>query len=174
MVQPFNSKLKRLGGFFFVGVVLACAFLYVYFWNKPPKEGELIRNFQAHRASYEKLRDMLKADQQLLRVADWGVETAKAGIIKPPNGGFPVDRYNEYIALLKEVGGKAAYRGRGEYPESVSVLVWASGWAADTKHIQICWFEHSPLSETSIVAQSSKGRGSTFRHIEANWYLWED
>lgn len=155
-----------------MGAVLAGALLAFYLWTKPPNDETVIRNFEGHRGAFEQLRDMLKADTQVVRVAEWGVETTNApGTVKPPNGGLPVDRYDEYLLLLRNVGGKVAYRGRGEYPESVGIVVWASGFAADTRHIAVCWFEHPRLSGPSSVALGADGHSQTFKHIEGDWYL---
>src|ERR1700694_2501943 len=123
-------------------VVLGGLLLYVRSGNRPPREKDLIENFHAHRTTYERLRDMLQADEDLLRLASWGVETTKSmGPVAPLEAGFPIDRYDQYLVLLRETGGIGAFRGRGEHPESVSVGVWASGGAGDTRHVQVCWGE---------------------------------
>jgi len=95
-----------------VGFALIWAFLVIVFpIRKPPKEKDVIQNFHAHRAAYERLRDMLLEDKNLLRVADWGVQTTKTiGTSKPPTRDFPLKRYNEYLALLREAGGQIALR----------------------------------------------------------------
>ena len=170
--------MKRLRVIFlsFV-VVLGGVLLYVHSNSKPPKEGKLIENFRAHRDAYERLRDMLQADDQLLRVASWGVETTTSGINVPPEGDFPVGRYNEYLALLRETGGIGAFRGRGAHPDSVSIGVWASGWAADTRHVHICWVDHEPANQVASMEdyyQTPKPRHPVFRHIDGNWYIWAD
>jgi hypothetical protein len=160
----------------FVAVVF-CFLAIVFPSNKPPREGKLIENFNAHRAAYERLRDMLQADDQLLRVASWGVETTKSGINVPPEGDFPIGRYNEYLALLRETGGIGAFRGRGARPDSVSIGVWASGWAADTRHVHICWVDQEPANQVASLEdyyQTPKPRHPVFRHIDGNWYLWAD
>src|SRR2546430_9895575 len=110
--------MKRLGIIFLlIIVVLGGLFLYIRSGNRPPGEKELIESFYAHRTAYERLRDMLQADEQLSRVASWGVETTKSvGIHIPPEGDFPVDRYHEYLELLKQTGGGLALRRSGERP----------------------------------------------------------
>jgi len=154
-----------------------CFLAIVFPSNKPPREEKLVENFYAHRAAYERLRDMLQADDQLLRVASWGVETTKSGINVPPQGDFPIGRYNEYLALLRETGGIGAFRGRGAHPESVSIGVWASGWAANTRHVHICWVNQEPANQVASLEdyyQTPKPRHPVFRHIDGNWYLWAD
>src|SRR5712664_2028951 len=113
-------KVKRIivGCLFcvaFTSAVLVGLFLYLRHTSGPPKEAKLIKNFTEHRAAFEKLRDMLLADTQVRRVADWGVETTK-GTFSPVAGRFPDDRYNQYLGLLKQAGGELAYRVEGEHP----------------------------------------------------------
>jgi hypothetical protein len=54
--------------------------------NKPPREEKFIANFNVHHAAYERLRDMLLEDKELLRVATWGIETKKVALSRPPSG----------------------------------------------------------------------------------------
>jgi len=177
------TQLRNLGRMLLGAIALSFvallggAFIYVWSSSRPPRESKLIENFRAHRAAYERLRDMLEADQQLLRVASWGVETTKSGINRPPEGDFPIGRYNEYLALLRETGAIGTDRGRGAHPESVSILVWALGWAGDTRHVEICWVEHPPANEVSNLDdyyRTPKPRSPVFRHVDGNWYLWAD
>jgi hypothetical protein len=178
MTKIWNTGFKRLVIVLTPVAVLAAAFLYFSSSTNPPKERTLIENFHTHRSAYERLRSMLLADEGLLRVASWGVETTKSiGTHTPPDGDFPVDRYHEYLELLKQTGGLGASRGRGEHPDSVGVLVWASGWAADTRHVEICWLEHEPANQVASLDdyyKTPKPRHPIFRHIDGNWYLWAD
>lgn len=98
-------------------VAIAGLVLIVLPTSKPPREEKVIENFNTNRPAYERLRVLL-ADDQLLRVAEWGVETdSPMGIHHPREGGFSVDRYHEYLSLVKEVGAIGASRGRrGEHP----------------------------------------------------------
>lgn len=159
----------------FLGAVLWIAFVFVFPRSKPPLESKLIENFYAHRAAYERLRDMLLADNQLLQVVGWGVETTKrVGIYEPPEGGFPVNRYNEYLALLRETGGKGASREGGEHPGLVCVWVWVSGWAGDTRHVDVCWVDQEPTNQVASLDdfyKTPKPRSPVFKRIEGNWSL---
>ncbi len=116
---------------------------------------------------------MLLADDGLERVAIWGIETTNSVITKPPAGGFPASRFNEYVSLLKDIGGEGAFRDRGQNPD-VGVLVWASGWAGDTRHIAIYWLNHKPSNEVASLDdfyRTPKPRHSVFRHLDGDWYL---
>jgi hypothetical protein len=160
----------------FVLVLGGCVY---WFTPRPPSEAKLIQNFNEHRADFENLRDMLQADTNLTRVASWGVETRNPVFLGIPTGeNFPVERYNQYLALLKNVGGFVASRDEGEHPDP-SIVVWGWGWAGDTKHIGICWLDREPTNQISTLS-GYKGqsvypnREVTFRHIDHNWYFWVD
>jgi len=170
------STMTRLGAVLFLVVgAIAGLFFYLQWASEPPKEKELIENFYAHRAAFERLREMLQADEQVVRVAEWGVETTKSFIPHiPPEGDFSVARYREYLEVLKQAGGKVALRGSGEHVEPC-IGVWASGWAGDTRHIDICWLFQAPSNQVTNLDsyyQTPKPRRPVFRHIEGNWYLW--
>jgi hypothetical protein len=160
--------------------VFGCTILLVYLtMPRPPTDGELIQNFNKNRSAFEQLREMLQADKNLRRVASWGVETRHPSYLGEASGSsFPVDRYKRYLALLKEAGGKLASREEGEHGDP-SILVWAWGWAGDTKHIGVCWLEEPPTEQISTLdgyhgQNRSSERQVAFRHIDGKWYLWTD
>ncbi len=176
--------MKRAAVIF--GVIVCCCIagvvgLSVYFVssNRPPKEAKLIRTFHAHRAKFERLREMLQADAQVVRLADWGVVTTNSVVPRiPPEGNFPVSRYSEYMDLLKQVGGYVAYRGEGQNANP-SVLLWASGFAGNTRHVGLSWMDQAPTNQiTSLdgyqAASKFGDRHVVFRHLDSNWYLWTD
>jgi hypothetical protein len=169
-------KILAIVFLFFVVAFGGCAY---FFAPRPPKETKLIQNFNDHRATFEQLRDMLQADTNLTRVASWGVETRKPVFLGyPPGGNFPVDRYNKYLALLKEAGGLVATRDEGEHSDP-NIVVWGWGWAGDTKHIGICWLDEEPTNQIDTL-DGYKGRNVypntvvVYKHINQNWYLWAD
>ena len=168
--------VKRIG-VVLLSIVGALAVIVVgmRFTGNPPSEAKLIANFNNHRATYERLRDMLITDDQLLRVADWGIET-ESGFEKPRQGKFPAARYDEYLTLLKEVDAKGASRGHGKTGVPC-VLVWASGFAGDTRHRSICWLTVQPQNQIAALDEferTPKPRKPMFRHIDAGWYIWAD
>ncbi len=120
--------------FLFCFVTVVWRFLAIVFpSNKPSEEEKLVENFYAHRAAYERLRDMLLDDKELLRIADWSIETKKSRVPHIPTAGdFPANRYNEYVALFKQAGSKLPLRDEGDHP-MVCTAVWAGGWAGDTQ-----------------------------------------
>jgi hypothetical protein len=155
--------------------VLVAIGLVVRFRSRPPSEAALITNFKNHRATYERLRDMLAGDDHLLRIADWGVET-DSGLEEPHAGTFPALRYDEYLALLREVDAKGASRGGGKTGVPC-VLVWASGFAADTRHRSICWLTQQPENQVASLDEfesTPKPRKPVYEHIDTGWYIWAD
>ena len=168
--------MKRIG-IVLLSIVAALSLivLVTHFTTRPPTEAKIISNFNNHRATYERLRDMLTEDRKLFRVADWGVET-DSGLEKPHEGRFPAARYDEYLALLKEVNAKGASRRRGETPEPC-VLVWASGFGGDTRHRYICWLTVEPENQVATLdafERTPKPRDPVFKHIDGGWYIWAD
>ena len=127
-----------------------------------PSDQALIAKFKSNKTAYVRLRDMLQKDENLSRLAKWGVAlNDRGGTSKPPNSTFPLDRYNQYLQLLKEAGGLGASRSSGK-PPYLCIVVYAAGWAGDARHASICWIE--PRTEGAP-------RGS---QIEEDWYLLKD
>jgi len=160
-------------------VILAGLFLYGRLSSRPPKEARLIQRFYAHRADYERIRNMLYEDTNVLRIDGNGVGTTSSPIPRDPQSvGFPVDRYYEYLRLLKQSGGMLASRNRGDHPDP-GVLLWAWGFAGEIRHVGICWLDAAP---TNQIATLDNYRGQSvypnrvvvFRHVDTNWYLWTD
>jgi hypothetical protein len=167
-----------------ISVVLAIAAIVsvVYFKSLPPNETALIANFHAHRSTYERLKLYLQADDQLDRLASWGIQTSASPIaVMPPQGGFSRARFDEYLSLLNEVHGVSAYRSHGSHSE-LCVGMWGRGFAGGTEHIAICWLEDivpgkqvSSIDDINWDADNSAGRRQFFyRRIEGNWYLERD
>ena len=144
--------------------------------SRPPKEDNIVSGFRAHRASYERVRIMLSEDKDVEGVAPWGIQLKHSPVWKiPPDGGTPVKRYQEYLALLKEIG--ASRVSAGGDPLEVSFGIWASGFAGDTRHVNICWLERGPLNSVSSLDafyRTDKPRNPSYVQIEGNWYIWAD
>jgi hypothetical protein len=144
--------------------------------SRPPKEGKIVSDFRAHRASYERVRTMLSGDKDVEGVAPWGIQPDGSPVWTiPPDGGMPVKRYQEYLALLKEIGANRV--GQERDPVEVSFGTWSSGWGGDTRHIEISWLEREPSNTViSLDAfyRTDKPRSPSYVHIDGNWYIWAD
>jgi len=164
-------------------LIICIAAIGAWLWHLktkslPPKESYFIQNFHDHRAAFERLREMLEADKQLVKLGGWGVSTESSLVpLIPPKGDFPETRYREYLALLKEAGGRVVYRGRGEQANP-GIGLWAWGFAGNTRHVGISWLDREPVGQLVATidgprAPSSQGK-TVFRKVEGNWYLWTD
>ena len=159
-----------------VATVLAGLVLCLWLSTRPPKETALLQNFREHRVSFELLREMLQADTNLNRLATWGVDTERKGISKPPDGNFSLERFNKYLALMKEVG--AGMVGRSD--DNASIGLWASGFGGDIVHIKISWEKQAPTRQVASLQQyyrdhkAPPGNDWIYQHIEGNWYLCTD
>jgi hypothetical protein len=120
---------------------------------------------------------MLLEDKGVIGIAPWGIELEASPIWKiPPDGGMPVARYQEYLALLKEIGASRVGRG-GDDPLEVSFAVWSSGFAGDTRHVDVSWLPREPPNiVTSLGAfyRTAKPRSPSYVHIGGNWFIWAD
>jgi hypothetical protein len=120
---------------------------------------------------------MLLADEWIAEVANWGVRTTDSEIPKmPPDGGLSMDRYRQYLALLGQVGAKGVSSSKGQEPE-VRVLVWASGFGGDTRHVAISWLGREPMNMAVSLDEfykTPKPRNPVYVHIDRNWYIWAD
>jgi hypothetical protein len=130
--------------------VIGAGFLYLRSRNEPPDESKLIDDFYLRRATYERLRDMLLADQQVRAIyVRQGVETKESGLPHAPTEvNFPTSRYNEYRALLQGADSEQIFRAGGSNP-GVCTSVWATGFGGDTRHIDTCWMEQVPGNQVA-------------------------
>jgi hypothetical protein len=184
MTQVWVVRLKRtaviVAGLLVCCIALMWGFFAVVFpSSNPPTEKKLIGDFYAHRKDLEGLRDMLWADKQLLTVANWGVETTlnQGPHHVQPGGDFPVIRYNQYLTLLKQCGCKSAFRIERGGSELIGISLWATGWGADTRHVDVYWTDHAPSTQVASLDEyykTPKPRHPVYRHIDANWYLFAD
>ncbi|HWG22267.1 MAG TPA: hypothetical protein VG225_17210 [Terracidiphilus sp.] len=158
-----------------VAFIASCSII-VSISSRPPKEGKIVRDFSAHRASYERVRTMLSEDKGVTGVATWGVQWEDSVTWKiPPDGGMPVTRYQEYLALLKEIGASRVDQGRDLV--EVSFGTWGSGWGGDTRHVEISWPQREPPNTVITLDafyRTDKPRSPSYVHIDGNWYIWAD
>jgi hypothetical protein len=180
MPRFWKGRVRLIFVVFALFVVALCGFSALAFFNLvPPKEQKLIANFNAHRADYEGLRDMISAEEGVNAVyADRGVTTRDSPLPRQPSEvNFPMSRYDEYVGLLKAVGSDAVFRVEGNRPERVCVGAWAAGWAGDTRHIWVCWVDAEPANRTANLDdyyRSPTRPRNVFRHVDENWYLKAD
>lgn len=161
--------------------IAICALLFLRESNSRPNDEGLIKNFDDRKLAYERLRDLFLADGKVLLVADWGVKMRGSVLsVKPPAAELSLARYEQYLALLKEIGGKVVSRSEAGLPEAC-IYVWADGFAGETRHEAVCWLNQPPPGQVArldeIEERSASVRGTrttVYRHVEGNWYLQRD
>jgi hypothetical protein len=155
--------------------LIASLLIVVSLSMRPPRESKITTDFRAHRGEYEQLRKMLLDDKDVDVIADWGVLTNDSPISRTPPDGMPIKRYQEYLALLKDTGARAVAQMR-EPPEA-RILIWGSGWGADTRHVAVSWLASEPpntMASLEAFYRTPKPRNPVYIHIDGNWYIWAD
>ena len=141
-----------------------CSLLTSSACSSAPSDASLIERFAANKATYEHLRDLLSGDATLAEVGPSGIRSIDSPIwTSPPTSSVSSQQYRLYMDLLRLAGDNRASRSNGPHPE-ICFGVWATGWASDTKHKNICWRSES----------SAAGGRFTSKHIESGWYLDKD
>jgi hypothetical protein len=149
---------------FFV-CMLASAFFLPGCWGQSPPE---------NRSTYEELRSRLEVDEKLKEVATWGFRTFESPLVlQPPTPDLSVVRYKEYLSLLGLVKASTASRSQGSHPR-ICISAWASGWAADTRHIAICWLPDEAISHATSGGGAPIATGIKRETIDGSWYLQKD
>jgi hypothetical protein len=134
-----------------------------------PADESVAQRFRPKKADYEQLRDMLVEDKSLRQIAPWGVRTTALPIVQaPPIAELALDRYQKYLVLLSNIEAAGITRSDGADPD-ICILVWASGWAADTFHVSVCWMaDHAPTPTPGTSARFS------FFSLGDRWYVERD
>jgi hypothetical protein len=176
--EQILRSIKQIAAALLLSIAVIALLLFIsHLVSKPPKESKFIENFYNHRAAYEQLRGMLLADSRIAEVADWGVRTTDETVSsKPPYGGLSIDRYHQYLTLLGQIGAKGVSCSKGQESE-VRVLLWASGFGADTRHVAISWLDREPINTALSLDEfykTPKPRNPLYVRIDRNWYIWAD
>ena len=175
-----DVALILLNGFAIVGIPLL-VFCYsietLFTGNDIPhkSDAEMIANFQTHKAEFQTLLEMIKADKGLKRVDDTWTDPEK-----PETIGVTPARIAEYKELFRVVG---TPRGFYSYlPHSVLFVGSSQGLAVSgSSKSYVIFFEGKPENVVEDIDEYRKIKASdtpepkhkypAYRHIEENWYL---
>jgi hypothetical protein len=134
-----------------------------------PTNEDVAQRFNQKKKIYEQLREMLIEDKEIRQIAPWGTRTTTAPMGQmPPVAELPLERYQEYLALLSDIGATGMLRSDGDDPK-ICILVWASGWAANTVHVSVCWLGHDTPASTSTAS-----RRFSRSSLSSRWYVERD
>jgi hypothetical protein len=136
----------------------------------PPSDREMVENFTRHRATFERLVAMIRADAGLERVApDWTRPADAAAV------GVGKERLEAYRALLAEAGIAQGFSADGAR-EQIEFIAYAGGLGPRGWGKSYVW-RHGDRSGRNLVADldGALARGGprerSYRPIEGPWYL---
>ena len=169
IIKPRDKSGRRL--FLSFAAIMVGLFACSVIARIPPNENKLIERFNAHRGAFERLKDMLEEDRQVVSVStDYGV-TPKQG------SKVSVARTEEYLGRLKDTGGRLLIRSDDSGEGAIWIFLWSWGWAGLSRDVGVC-FEYQPPTNTlsALFGRRSPdnvpGRDLFYKHIDHNWYVW--
>jgi len=180
LASPDQTKSKRrIYLILSLLVALGIPFKYFDYSLRPPREESLIQTFSAHRSSFERLHALFQADTGFEFIGDSGVRPSGGRFSTATEADFPVQRFNEYTALLKVIGARSIMRRRGQHAE-IRIQACVRGSALGGYEIDYCNREAAPDRQVSNLNsyfrndRSSAKLGWAYRHIDGSWYLGTD
>ena len=163
---PHRHAHRRLEGNWYLSVKWYAEVAEVP--DRAATEKEMLDSFHAHRTAFERLRVMLQEDQQVYTVSDQSTEIKQWYLQHSTGPGRPIDRYNEYLALLKQACADSAHRQEG--PHSNMSIV-GNRW----QQAAVVWMNEEPVGQVvASLADYSRTPGphhTVYRCLEGNWYL---
>jgi hypothetical protein len=158
-----------------VGVALLVGAGVLFRGCLPPSQRSLVRNFERHRGSFEKVRVMLEEDRATIRgVASHGVQGLHGGGSSfPEDAGLSTERYREYRKLLKRVGATSVARR----PDETRFLVARCGFGSHGWGVAMV---HRTTEPNDVIASlrefrpdgTSSDMNEAYCPIADGWYIW--
>jgi hypothetical protein len=169
-------KKRKVIKIFLLLCLIGIAFWGFHLWSSPPKDKTLIKCFYDNRDSFERLKNMLKADKEINGIFRSGIVPKNSVLIKSPEEiGFPAERYEEYLRILR----KLKVPNVSWYEEDLRFFIDGWGFVDGGWRISIIWREDKPQKLVANLYEARKSTSSSpqqwneaYRHIEGNWYLW--
>ena len=174
--------LLKAAGFLVLGIALLALLLL---WScSSPSDKSLAQRFNRHRSEFETLVRMLQEDADVIRIADdftrlkdnWGWPRPES------QWGVSRNRWNEYRKLFRRVGLRAGLQK--DAVGNVYFMAFTEGLALHgaSKGFVYCGSVGNPddvflpCSEhhESGLVERTPGRGSSYRRLKENWYIFED
>jgi hypothetical protein len=172
--MPILASAKRIGLMLGCFLCVIVAVLMSLPKSHPPDEQAFIQNFQTHQNEFEKIRAMFQEDRQIIRVTKPGIVLSGSLTVQMPTGrDISLSRFQDYSALLARIG--ASSISRSDHDDAIWLTTWASGWAADTKRMGLCWKPETPeglVRSLDEVGKPGTKPGLYFQSVSDNWYLF--
>lgn len=144
---------------------------------RPPKQAWVAARLQAHRAGFDRLREMVVTDR-LETVHDYGSKYAREQeslIFKSPgDAGIAPEQAAEYTRLMRAVGCQRVDVWR-DGTVSFSVAAW--GTASRGWRVNLAWSKDEPHPLLPTIdgfpaTKASGGPDHAFSRIEGPWYAY--
>jgi hypothetical protein len=168
IIKPRDKSGRRL--FLSFAAIMVGVFAWGVITRIPPNENKLMERFNAHRGAFERLKDMLQEDSQVVCVRPYYGLTTKQGT------SISAARTKEYQACLKDTGG-SLLRRRGSGEGAIEILLWSWGGAFADRDVGVS-YEYQPPTNTLPALFGRRppgnlpGRDLFYKHVDHNWYLW--
>ena len=154
-------------------ILIGLLFWIVRSGMTPPSDQKLLANFERHEATFNALIEMLKADQDLVRVdEDWSRPE------NPETIGVSAARIGSYRRLLREARVPRGFQSEA-FMFEVDFFYWGIGSAISSDEFKGYAYRKSPPIETRSSLEGyrpdPKNADDTikvYRHIRGNWYLF--
>jgi hypothetical protein len=152
-----------------VGVLATFSMVGCY---RPPREAQLVQNFETRRAEFDRLLTMATADRVFPRIS--------AGEV-PPRG-MSDSRFKEYREVFRDLGIQNGVNwGIPGYPDGFFVLFSTSVPMGATGKLLGYYYSSSapapivsrlPISDSPFEIRRDHGYEAFFRALEGQWYAF--
>jgi hypothetical protein len=172
--QRIQSKklLVVLGAFISGTTILIGLLIWIVRSDlNPPSDQKLLANFDHHEATLNNVIEMLRADEDLIRVdEDWTDPK------NPETIGVSPSRINAYRQMLRDARVPRGFRSEGLIYE-VDFFYWMIGSAISSDTVKGYAYRMRPPINllSSLDGYRPPDRDDTirvYRHIRGNWYLF--
>jgi MFS family permease len=139
----------------------------------PPSDEKLLANFELHEATFNELIEMLKADQDLIRVDENWTHPEH-----PETIGVSQARVSAYRKMLREARVPRGFQSE-PFMYEIDFLYWIIGSAISSDTTKGYAYRKNPpieilssLDGHPLDPKNSDETVKVYRHIRGNWYLF--
>ncbi len=160
-----------------VCIVLLIVLLGFLFWrlnlgSTRPTDASLFRQFKTNQVVFEKVKQMLKADEQIGGVAgDYVFRTNSLVANSCAEVGISVERQKLYSDLLEQAGVRSVERDGNEVRFPVAKWgAFSHGW-----RIAVIWTDVEPkplIANLDDFKKTTNKWEQAYRPLGNDWYLW--
>lgn len=177
-------SIRRIFLIYLIGGMLSLLLLAAwasFIHTKHPSDRVLMKRFQLHRESFEKLATMANEDSRVSWLFDdFAVFDDYKFWPKEVQGRFSWARWNEYDSVFRSLGTAAKHQfERNSSIVLIPVSVDTTEPDADYEYrvsVKGYAYSQSPLSSTvdSLDSLGVDDLGRSYKRIDSHWYLYHD